>query len=46
LSDEISDLTNQKIALYNNEKDFKIGIQYFENDEYKLYLDKSFLDDK
>jgi len=41
---EISNLTNCKISLYNNKSNFKLGIQYFENDEYKLYLDKSFLD--
>ena len=45
LTQEILDLTNYKIVLYNNENEFKIGIQYFENDRYKLYLDKSFLDD-
>lgn len=44
LKQEIPDLTNQRISLYNNKNEFKLGIQYFENDEYCLYLDDSFLD--
>lgn len=43
LSNEISDLANRKISLYNNKNEFKLGIQYFENDEYQLYLEESFL---
>ena len=44
LKQEIPDLTNLRISLYNNSNDFKLGIQYFENDEYCLYFDDSFLD--
>jgi len=43
LDKEIFDLTDYKISLYNNENVFKIGIRYYTSDEYKLYLDKSFL---
>ncbi len=39
------DLSNHKISLYNRNNEFKLGIQYFENDEYMLYLDNSFLKD-
>ena len=45
LSDGLSDLTNRKISLYNKNDIFKLGIQYFEHDEYQLYLDESFLND-
>ncbi|MBP5368378.1 MAG: hypothetical protein J6Z01_08010 [Bacteroidales bacterium] len=44
LHQEITDLTNRRISLYNNKNEFKLGIQYFENDEYYLYLEDSFLD--
>ena len=44
LKQEIPDLTNHKISLYNRNNEFKLGIQYFENDEYMLCLDKSFLE--
>ena len=45
LKQEISYLTNRKISLYNKNHIFKLGIQYFDNDEYQLYLDESFLND-
>lgn len=43
LKQEIPDLTNRKISLYNNSNIFKLGIQYYKNDEYQLYLEESFL---
>ena len=43
LKQEIPDLTNHKISLYNRNNEFKLGIQYYKNDEYQLYLEESFL---
>ncbi len=43
LNNEISDLSNRKISLYNKNNIFKLGIQYYENDEYQLYWGESFL---
>lgn len=44
LKQEFPNISNHKISLYNSNNDFKLGIQYFENDEYMLYLDNSFLE--
>ena len=46
LNQDFSNLSNYKISLYNRDNEFKLGIRYYENDEYMLYLDESFLDDK
>ena len=43
LKHKFENLSSRKIALFNKDYDFKIGVKYFENDEYQLYLDKSFL---
>jgi len=44
LNEEFLDLTNHKISLLNRNNEFKLGIQYFESDKYKLYLNKTFLE--